>query len=104
MQICRNIGIPAENIHPSIPDTDKIGFTATAGFRTTYATDNMVGELPKKLIDEMKKVSILWEEPEDQINFDDGKFNSNVSELEISIEELATKINPTGGPVNQLLQ
>ena len=23
-----------------------------------------------------KRVSILWEEPEDQINFDDGKFHS----------------------------
>ena len=101
MQVAETLGIPAENIHPSIPDTDKIGFTATTGgSRTTYATGYAGWEAAKKLIDEMKKrVSILWEEPEDQINFDDGKFNSNVSELEISIEELATKINPTGGPV-----
>ena len=101
MQVAETLGIPAENIHPSIPDTDKIGFTATTGgSRTTYATGYAGWEAAKKLIDEMKKrVSILWEEPENQINFDDGKFNSNVSELEISIEELATKINPTGGPV-----
>ena len=39
MQVAETLGIPAENIHPSIPDTDKIGFTATTGgSRTTYAT------------------------------------------------------------------
>ena len=101
MQVAETLGIPVENIHPSIPDTDTIGFTATTGgSRTTYATGYAGWEAAKKLIDEMKKrVSILWEEPQNEIMFKDGEFFSQQTDLKIKISELATKINPTGGPV-----
>ena len=101
MQVAETLGIPVESIHPSIPDTDKIGFTATTGgSRTTYATGYAGWEAAKKLIAEMKKrVSILWEEPEDEIYFENGNFYSKKSDLKTNIEELAKKINSTGGPV-----
>lgn len=46
-----------------------------------------------------KRVSILWEEPEDEIYFENGNFYSKKSDLKTNIEELAKKINSTGGPV-----
>lgn len=101
MQVAETLGIPVENIHPSIPDTDTIGFTqTTGGSRTTYATGYAGWESAKKLIEEMKKrVSILWEEPEKEVLFEDGEFSSNDSNRKINIAELASKINSTGGPV-----
>ena len=45
------------------------------------------------------RVSILWEIPQEEIMFKDGEFYSQKSELKLKIDELATKINPTGGPV-----
>ena len=101
MQVAETLGISAESVHPSIPDTDTIGFTqTTGGSRTTYATGYAGWEAAKKLIDEMKKrVSILWEEPGSEIIFEDGIFISKDSKRKIGIPELASKINPTGGPV-----
>ena len=46
-----------------------------------------------------KRVSILWEEPGSEIIFEDGIFISKDSKRKIGIPELASKINPTGGPV-----
>ena len=101
MQVAETLGIPAESIHPSIPDTDTIGFTqTTGGSRTTYATGYAGWQAANKLIEEMKRrVSILWEEPESAIVFDKGIFISEDSKRKIDISELASKINPTGGPV-----
>ena len=54
MQVAETLGIPVENSHPSIPDTDTIGFTqTTGGSRTTYATGYAGWESAKKLIEEI---------------------------------------------------
>ena len=78
MQVAETLGIPAESVNPSIPDTDTIGFTqTTGGSRTTYATGYAGWEAANKLIEEMKRrVSILWEEPESENVYDKGIFIS----------------------------
>ena len=39
MQAAEVLGIPAEDVHPTVVDTDSVGFTAvTGGSRTTFAT------------------------------------------------------------------
>ncbi|MCZ2146510.1 MAG: xanthine dehydrogenase family protein molybdopterin-binding subunit, partial [Bryobacterales bacterium] len=39
MQAAEVLGIPAESVHPTVVDTDSVGFTAvTGGSRTTFAT------------------------------------------------------------------
>jgi CO/xanthine dehydrogenase Mo-binding subunit len=99
MQAAEVLGIPAEDVHPSIPDTDSIGFTGvTGGSRTTYATGLAAYNAAHKLVDELKdRLANLWETEVDKIDFADGMFSSDGQT--IGIRELAGRLDPTGGPV-----
>lgn len=99
MQAAEVLGIPAEDVHPSVPDTDSIGFTGvTGGSRTTYTTGLAAYNAAQKLVDELKeRVANLWETKANKIDFMDGTFSS--SGQSIGIQELAGKLDPTGGPV-----
>ncbi len=99
MQAAEVLGIPAEDVHHSIPDTDSIGFTGvTGGSRTTYATGLAAYNAAHKLVDELKdRLANLWETDVDKIDFADGMFSSDGQT--IGIQELAGRLDPTGGPV-----
>ena len=99
MQAAEVLGIPAEDVRPSIPDTDSIGFTGvTGGSRTTYATGLAAYNAAHKLVDELKdRLVNLWETEVDKIDFADGMFSSDGQT--IGIQELAGRLDPTGGPV-----
>ncbi|MCH8228743.1 MAG: xanthine dehydrogenase family protein molybdopterin-binding subunit [Chloroflexi bacterium] len=99
MQAAEVLGIPAEDIRPSIPDTDSIGFTGvTGGSRTTYATGLAAYTAAHLLVDELKdRLANLWETEAGKIDFADGVFSSDGQS--IGIQELAGKLDPTGGPV-----
>jgi CO/xanthine dehydrogenase Mo-binding subunit len=98
MQAAEVLGIPVEDFHPSIPDTDSIGFTGvTGGSRTTYTTGLAAYNAAQKLVAELKeRVAELWETETDKVDFSDGVFNANGDS--IGIQELAGKLDPTGGP------
>ncbi|MDA1278794.1 MAG: xanthine dehydrogenase family protein molybdopterin-binding subunit [Chloroflexi bacterium] len=98
MQAAEVLGIPVEDFHPSIPDTDSIGFTGvTGGSRTTYTTGLAAYNAAHKLVDELKeRLADLWETEVDKIQFADGVFTANGDS--IGIQELAGKLDPTGGP------
>ncbi|MEX0927598.1 MAG: xanthine dehydrogenase family protein molybdopterin-binding subunit [Dehalococcoidia bacterium] len=103
MQAAEVLGIPAEDVHPSIPDTDSIGFTATTGgSRVTYATGYAAWEAATKLVEELKnRAAILWGIDADDVDFSDGTFSSKSDpELRIGFKDLAGKIGETGGPVS----
>lgn len=99
MQAAEVLGIPAEDVHPSVPDTDSIGFTGvTGGSRTTYTTGLAAYNAAQKLVEELKeRVANLWETEANKIDFMNGTFSS--SGQSIGIQELAGKLDPTGGPV-----
>jgi CO/xanthine dehydrogenase Mo-binding subunit len=103
MQVAEVLGLPAEDVHPSIPDTDSIGFTGTTGgSRTTYATGYAAWEAANKLVDELRKrAAILWSIKADDVQFSKGKFSSKSDPaLAIGFKQLAEKIGQTGGPVS----
>ena len=97
MQAAEVLGIPIEDFHPSIPDTDSIGFTGvTGGSRTTYATGLAAYNAAHKLVDELKgRLADLWETEAKNIKFNEGTFTANGDS--IGIQELAGKLDPTGG-------
>ena len=99
MQAAEVLGIPAEDVRPSVPDTDSIGFTGvTGGSRTTYATGLAAYNAAQMLVEELKeRVANLWETEADNIDFMDGIFS--YSGQSISIKEVAGRLEPTGGPV-----
>ncbi len=102
MQSAEVLGLSAEDIKPTIPDTDSIGYTGmTGGSRTTFATGYAAYLAAQSMVDQLKsRVAILWELNEDDIDFNEGFFTSNDQELKISIKELSGKLESTGGPVS----
>ena len=102
MQAAEVLGLSAEDIKPTIPDTDSIGYTGmTGGSRTTFATGYAAYLAAQSMVKQLKsRVAILWELNKKDINFNDGFFISNDQELKISIKELAGKLESTGGPVS----
>ena len=102
MQVAERLNITAEDVRPSIPDTDSIGFTATTGgSRVTYATGYAgwlaAGEMITILC---KRASMLWEISESDVQFKQGRFFSKSGpERSVSFKDLANKQDETGGPV-----
>lgn len=103
MQAAEVLGITAEEVRPTVVDTDTIGYTdVTGGSRTTYATGYAAWKAANSMVDELKKrAALLWDINEDGVQFEDGVFSSSTdTELKISFKDLAGKLNDTGGPVN----
>jgi CO/xanthine dehydrogenase Mo-binding subunit len=106
MQAAEALGIPAEDVRPSIVDTDSVGYTdVTGGSRTTYATGFAAWKAANNLVDELKgRVAMLWSEGtgelgKDDVTFESGVFRSNAEpQKSISFKELADKLDDLGGP------
>ncbi len=103
MQAAEVLGIAAEDVRPTVVDTDTVGYTdVTGGSRTTYATGYAAWKAANSMVEELtKRAALLWDIDEDGVQFEDGVFSSKAdSELQISFKDLAGKLNDTGGPVN----
>ncbi len=102
MQAAETLGITAEDVNPTVVDTDTVGFTAvTGGSRVTYATGYAAYNAAIEMIDKLKvRASRLWSIDEDDVQFEDGVFSSSSDpELSIGFKDLAGKLDDTGGPV-----
>ena len=101
MHVAEVLGSGAHDVRPSVVDTELVGYTdVTGGSRTTYATGYACWIAANQLVDELKKrVGILWDINEEDIDFSDGIFNSKAeSEKTIDFKELAGKLADLGGP------
>jgi xanthine dehydrogenase molybdenum-binding subunit len=98
MQAAEVLGIPVDRVQPSVVDTDTIGYTGvTGGSRTTYATGWAAHDAAQDVVRQMKqRASKLWEGAE--VEFSGGVFRGGAGK-EMSFEQLAAKLNETGGPV-----
>jgi len=100
MQAAEVLGIPAEDVRPSVVDTDSIGITdVTGGSRTTYATGYAAYNAAHKLIEQIiEKSALKWDINKDQIEYSDGVVKSKAdSELKMTLKEIAD--DPPGGPI-----
>ena len=112
MQAAEVLGIPAEDVRPSVVDTDSVGYTdVTGGSRTTYATGFAAWEAANNLIFEMKKrVALYFDRNNEDVNFESGVFSvepdieNEKPERKITFKEIAEKIDDDdlGGPVNSV--
>ena len=102
MQAAEVLGIPAESVRPSVVDTDSVGYTAvTGGSRTAYATGWAAHDAAKVVVGQMiERAAQIWDVDADSIEADGGVFkHKSDPELQMSFEELAGRLNETGGPV-----
>ena len=103
MQAAEVLGIPAEDVHPSVGDTDSVGYTfLTGGSRTTYASGwaayEAAQDIKSKMID---RASTIWEVSAEDIDLVDGVFqHKSDPDLKLTFKELAGQLNGTGGPIS----
>ncbi len=102
MQAAEVLGLRAEDVNPTVVDTDLIGFTAlTAGSRTTFATGWAAYEAAQDVKRQMiGRAAEIWDVDPETVDLKDGKFASSVDpELSIDFKDLAARLNETGGPI-----
>ena len=100
MQAAEVLGISAEEVHPSVGDTDAVGFTSvTGGSRTAFATGLAVIAAAEDVKQQMtERAALLWETQPEDVDCVDGVFISRKSpEDRIAFRELASKLMGSGG-------
>ena len=103
MQAAEVLGIAAEDVHPSVVDTDSIGYTGVTGgsstaFKTGWAAYTAAQEVVRKM---RERAATIWETEADEVEFSDGVFRSiKDPELQMRFKELAAQLNSTGGPIS----
>ena len=102
MQAAEVVGINAEDVYPTVVDTDTIGYTATTGgSRTAYDTGLAAIAAAEEVIRQMSgRAALIWEAQAEDVDFQDGTFIFTKNpEDRMSFKELAGRLMRTGGPV-----
>jgi len=99
MQAAEILGINAEDINPSVVDTDSVGWTGgTGGSRITFDTGLAVISAAQEIIKQMsQRAAILWEAKPEDIKFENGIFSFGNDSY--TFRELSGKLMATGGPI-----
>ena len=103
MQAAEVLGIPAEDVRPSVVDTDSIGYTAvTGGSRTTFATGWAAYEAAQSVKQQMiERAASIWDVDADSVEMDKGVIRSKSDpELSTTFKELAGQLGRSGGGIS----
>lgn len=102
MQLAEVLGIPVENVHPSIGDTDSIGFTSNTGgssvaFKTGWACYEVAQDIKRQMVD---RAATVWDVSPENVDLVEGILVHKADpELRLSFKEMAEMLNATGGPI-----
>ena len=102
MQAAEVLGLAAEDVQPTVVDTDSVGFTAvTGGSRVAFATGLAAYEAAHDVKRQMiERAARIWEADVENIEFRKGVFhNNNGSSDQMTFSELAEQLGSTGGTV-----
>ena len=102
MMAAEVLGIPAEDVIPSVVDTDSVGFTSgTGGSSVTHKAGVAAHKAASDVNRQMsERAALVWDLDPSEIEFDSGVFSSKADpELKMTFKELAADLNSTGGPV-----
>ena len=102
MQLAEVLGIAAEDVRPSVGDTDSIGWTSMTGgsgvaFKTGWAAYEAALDIKQQLIARAVKI---WDVAAEDIQYEGGVVSHRSDpELRLTLRELAGRMNSTGGPI-----
>ena len=102
MHLAEVLGIPAEEVKPSVADTDSIGYSSGAGgsgvtFKMGTAVYQAAEDIRRQLIERAAKI---WEVPVADVEYRDGVLqHKSDPELRLTFKQIARRLNGTGGPV-----
>ena len=103
MQAAEVLGIPAEDVRPSVADTDSVGYTfLTGGSRTTFASGWAAYECAQDIKRQMiERAATIWEVSAEDVDLEAGVFqHKSDSDLKMNFKELAAQLNGSGGPIS----
>ena len=103
MQAAEVLGLAAEDVHPTVANTDSVGYTfLTGGSRTTFASGWAAYEAAQDIKAKMiARAATIWEVDEDNVDLVGNTLqHKSDPELKISFKELASKLADTGGPIS----
>ena len=102
MHVAEVLGIAAEDVHPSVGDTDSIGYTAisagsSAVYKTGWASFEAARDLQRQLA---ARAALVWDVPVEEVDITDDVFTHRSNpELRLTLKEIAARQNTTGGPL-----
>ena len=102
MQAAEVLGISAEDVKPSILDTDSIGYTTgTGGSSVTFKTGKAAHEAALDVLTQMsQRLATIWDMDVSDIDFEQCIFKSlGDPSLQMSFAELSSKLDNLEGPV-----
>ena len=101
-QLAEVLGIPVEEVMPSVGDTESIGFTSNSGgsgatFKSGWAVYEAGQDVKRQMIERAAKI---WEIPVEDVDYTDGVLqHKSDPELRMTFRQLAARQNATGGPI-----
>ena len=106
MTLAETLGIEAGDVHPSVADTDSIGFTGnTGGSRTTFATGWAAYEAAMDIRRQLEeRAAAIWECDRGAVEYGGdgvirGPAGDDGAERALSFREIAARLPGTGGMI-----
>ena len=102
MQAAEVLGLSAEDVTPTVVDTDSVGYTGgSGGSRITFDTGRAVLAAAEQVIRQMSaRAALLWEVRPEDVEFKDAVFTcTRNQEDRMTFKELAGMLMDTGGPI-----
>ena len=102
MQVADVLGLKAEDVNPSIGDTDSIGYSSGAGgsgvtFKTGTACIEAAYDIKAQMV---ARAARIWDVDASEIEYEGSTIrHKSDPELSIQFAELANALNGTGGPI-----
>ena len=102
IQAAEVLGIPAEDVHPTVGDTDSVGYTSlTAGsgatFKSGWAVYEAAHDIKQQLL---QRAARIWDVDLENVEMINGEVShTSDPELKLSFKQLAARLVGTGGPV-----
>ncbi len=100
MQLAETLGITAEEVTPTVVDTDSVGYTdVTGGSRVTYATGWAAYEAARDIQRQMvERAAKIWDVTPNKVCYEEGRVIGPGDNI-FTFRELAAQINKTGEPI-----
>ena len=100
MQLAETLGIAAEDVKPTVVDTDSVGFTnVTGGSRVTFSTGIAAYhaglEVQKQLVE---RAAQIWDVDPEEVHYENGKVVGPAGKV-FNFKELAAKAHEIGEPI-----
>src|SRR5881392_4068941 len=100
MQLAEALGIRAEDVRPTVGDTDSVGYTdVTGGSRVTFATGYAVVEAGRDIQRQMcTRAAKIWDVDPAKVAYEEGSIIGPAGK-KFTFKELAAQVNKSGEPI-----